>query len=60
MKKYQFFFFSENFQFLEVKLSIQLNRLVFAMFHIDPVTGSLPLDGRLRFGLIQPSSGQYD
>ena len=30
--KYQRFFLSENFQFLEVKLSIYLNRRVFVMF----------------------------
>ena len=28
------FFLSENFQFLEVKFSIYLNRCVFIMFHI--------------------------
>ena len=31
MKKYQFFFLSENFQFLEEKFSIYLNRYVFVM-----------------------------
>ena len=31
MKKYQFFFLSKNFQFLEVKVSIYLNRRVFVM-----------------------------
>ena len=31
MKKYQSFFSSENFRFLEVKFSIFLNRRVFVM-----------------------------
>ena len=30
-EKYQFFFLSENFQILEVKFSIYLNRRVFVM-----------------------------
>ena len=42
MKKYQFFFFcfvfflSENFQLLEVKFSIYLNRRVFVMWVVRP------------------------
>ena len=31
------FFLSENFQFLEVKLSIYLNRRVFVMIYTPPV-----------------------
>ena len=34
-EKYQGFFLSENFQFLEVKFSIYLNRRVFVMYNID-------------------------
>ena len=34
MKNISFFFLSENFQFLEVKFSIYLNRHVFVMFFL--------------------------
>ena len=34
MKKYHFFFLSENVQFLEVKISIYLNRCVFVMVDV--------------------------
>ena len=37
-KKNQFFFLSENFQFLEVIFSIYLNRLVFVMAFRDLIT----------------------
>ena len=33
MKKYQSFVLSENFQFLDVKFSIYLNRRVFVMMY---------------------------
>ena len=33
MKTYQFFFLSENFQLLEVKCSIYLNRRIFVMIY---------------------------
>ena len=49
MKKYQFFL-SENFQFLEVKFSVYLNRCVFVMIGIytvnsyfSPLLGTHPL-----------------
>ena len=35
MKKYQCVFFSENFQFLEVKFSIYLRRRVFVFFYVS-------------------------
>ena len=42
MKKYQSFFLSENFQFLELEFSIYLNRRVFVMSErIPPVMSIL-------------------
>ena len=41
MKTYQVFFLSENFQFLEVKFSIYLNRRVFIIMSIVIVTHQL-------------------
>ena len=40
-EKYQSFL-SENFQFLEVKFSMYLNRHVFIMRHINEVTNERP------------------
>ena len=43
------FFLSENFQFLEIKISIHLNRRVFVMLSFDPKSPSNSIKPNLNF-----------
>ena len=58
MKKYQRFL-SENFQFLELKFSIYLNRRVFVMFRFDALTelGAFMRTEFLRVSVLRVVSG---